>query len=374
MDELTFGLGLHRASDDAPPLDPGAFSRQFTLFCQARNSWPDERELAVAGDAREVDLYQLHAAVRNQGGMEAVRIHNYRRPSSLYSDGPRGLFAGSEQVTRKALWAVISAQLGFADYPATAVGPAKSGPGTADAVKAVFADHLDAFDQLCVEEWRRSRSGRTRSHRPPNNGRSYEGAPASRSTPEPSLPSLDDTLTTTLSGLSSRSTAGNFSSEGHYPAATESEIGGPEDSLGNTGSWVPQLASSTNHEDLTPPHASFGPLLHQPRWNSYAALQIALSGWRPSLWPPYTSKDIPIAESEDQVYATALQFLNRSDCAAGNVSVVMDKLFRSVTPERYAEAQTYVAFFKQYRLTAIRENGGSVLVALSECNRLTESA
>lgn len=63
----------HRAASSAPPLDADAFERAYPRFCAERGVWPDERMLSIGGQGRTINLHRLHAAVRAEGGMDAVR-------------------------------------------------------------------------------------------------------------------------------------------------------------------------------------------------------------------------------------------------------------------------------------------------------------
>lgn len=263
-------------------------------------------------------------------------------------------------MSRNALWADIGARLGFVDYPSTAAGPAKSGPGTAEAVKDVYADYLHDFDELCVSEWQSRRHGQPQSPPSQADSPSYDARAPSASSPS-SGPWHSSPMTAFETPAPPLVDAQALPSGFSYDAyAWEAEPGWSDQPLPIPGSWVPsQPVSPSDRAPPPPPLSHTLPPLHPASWDFRSALTFALAGWRPPEWPPCPNDVDPWEGGGDQDYADVRGLLARSNRAATNVSAVVEPLLRLVTAERYDEAQRYVGFVKERQAIAMRAAGGS---------------
>lgn len=105
-----------------PPLEKARFENAYKSWVQARNMKHDERLMSV--DGRLIDLYALHMNVMQEGGFNKVQ--------------------------NQELWVVIGGKMGFVQFPGTDAEPAKSGPGVAQRLAAVYKDYLLPFDTMYI--------------------------------------------------------------------------------------------------------------------------------------------------------------------------------------------------------------------------------
>lgn len=105
------------------PLETQKFRDTYGNFCQRRGVTLDERALNISD--RSIDLHALHSEVTKEGG---------------YTN-----------VTRKDLWAVIGARMGFVHFHANGQEPAKASSNVAQHLSHVYRQYLKDFDDLYVQ-------------------------------------------------------------------------------------------------------------------------------------------------------------------------------------------------------------------------------
>ncbi|KAI0648888.1 hypothetical protein C8Q79DRAFT_1116664 [Trametes meyenii] len=114
-------------------------------------------------DNRKVDLYQLHCEVTNAGGVT--------------------------RVVQGDLWSIIGARLGFVHIPGTDTEPARSGPGLALRLQAIYKDFLLGFDRqyfiMMARRHQQMMNAKLTNGNTENGHASQGGANGTSSGPEP---------------------------------------------------------------------------------------------------------------------------------------------------------------------------------------------
>jgi hypothetical protein len=105
-----------------PPLEKARFENAYKSWVATKNMKHDMRLMNVEG--RQIDLYALHMHVMQEGGVSKVQ--------------------------NQELWAVIGARMGFVHFAASDAEPAKSGPGVAQRLAAVYKEYLMPFDLMYI--------------------------------------------------------------------------------------------------------------------------------------------------------------------------------------------------------------------------------
>jgi hypothetical protein len=105
-----------------PPLEKARFENAYKSWVATKNMKHDIRLMNVEG--RQIDLYALHMHVMQEGG--------------------------ASKVQNQELWAVIGARMGFVHFAGSDAEPAKSGPGVAQRLAAVYKEYLMPFDLMYI--------------------------------------------------------------------------------------------------------------------------------------------------------------------------------------------------------------------------------
>jgi ARID/BRIGHT DNA binding domain len=105
-----------------PPLEKTRFESAYKSWVATKNMKLDGRLMNVEG--RQIDLYALHMNVMQEGGFNKVQ--------------------------NQELWSVIGGRMSFVQFPGNDVEPAKSGPGVAQRLAAVYKEYLLPFDTMYI--------------------------------------------------------------------------------------------------------------------------------------------------------------------------------------------------------------------------------
>ncbi|CAK5268789.1 unnamed protein product [Mycena citricolor] len=112
-----------------PPLERSRFEQVYKNFCTQRNIVHNPRMLMI--EARQLDLYELHSHVMQEGGLQAI--------------------------VQKELWSTIGGRMGFVQFPGTDQEPPKSGPMVAQQLFHIYKEYLASFDNVYISTVMESR-------------------------------------------------------------------------------------------------------------------------------------------------------------------------------------------------------------------------